>query len=548
MQRQLLFVPLFLLYCLLASFSSLAQSLTFTQAQLVGPQNGRSTTVDSQVRDQAGNNYVSGSFSGVITLGTTTLTSNGGYDIYLYKQDVAGNYLWVQQLGGAGSEGISRLALDVANNVYLAAQTQSSNLVLGSLTLSLSQADIVVAKVNAAGAFQWATKAGNSPTVSGTQLLAVALDPNNNLCLTGYFTGSVAFGATTLNGAGGSDAFVAKISTTGIWDWALRIGGVNGDAGRGLAVDALGNIYLTGSFAGYIGADPGVAFGSTIFHSGNSGTDIFVAKLTATGTFIWAVKAGGADGSDDGYSLALDAAGNPYITGNFSRTASFSTLSLTSAGNFDFFVAKLNPATGAFLWATRGGGADYDYGDVLVSKDNELYVATHYFGTTIVGTNTYSSAGQTAIVLCQLSDTGVLLSSVSAGSTGSDIISSLLPIGQRQVYATGYFLGTSIRFGSTTLTGVAAGNKPFIALAASSGVLATRSASSAQALAVWPNPTNGGFQLINVDVTQTIGVYDTQGRLVVTYSPQDALRGKLILPSGLYVVRNGQQTARVFVR
>jgi hypothetical protein len=548
MQRQLLFVSLFLSYCLLATFSALGQSLTFNQAHLVGPQNGRSTTVDSQLRDQAGNSYVSGSFFGVITFGTTTLTSNGGFDTYLYKQDAAGNYLWVQQIGGAGSEGVSRLAIDAANNVYLAAQTQSPSLSLGSLTLSLAQADIVVAQVNAAGTFQWATKAGNTPTTSGTQLLAVALDPNNNLCLTGYFTGSVAFGATTLNGAGGSDAFVAKISTTGMWNWALRIGGTNGDAGRGLAVDTLGNIYLTGSFAGYVGADPGVAFGSTIFHSGNSGTDIFVAKLTATGTFIWAVKAGGADGSDDGYSLALDAAGNPYITGNFSRTASFGTLSLTSAGNFDFFVAKLNPTTGGFLWATRGGGGDYDYGDVLVSKDNELYVATHYFGTTTVGTSTYTSAGQTDIVLCQLSDTGALLSSVGAGSTGSDLISSLLAVGQRQVYAAGYFLGTSIRFGSTTLTGLAAGNKPFIALATSSGVLATRAALPAQALAVWPNPTNGAFHLTNVDVTQVIAVYDTQGRLLGTYSPQDALRGELILPSGLYVVRNGQQTTRVCVR
>lgn len=548
MLQKLLFLPLLFAYCWLTALCASGQSLAFAQSQLIGVRvNAGSTTVDSQVSDQVGNVYTAGSFNGTITLGTTTLSSAGNFDVFICKQDAGGNYLWVKQISGASFEAAPRLAVDATNRVFVAAQTQSASLQLGAITLNTTQADLVVAQLDASGNFTWAVKAGNSPTTSGTQLMAVAVDASNNLCLTGYFSGSVSFGTTVLNGAGGSDAFVVKISSAGTWAWAIRIGGNNNDAGRGLAIDSTGNIYLTGSFAGYLGTDPGVAFGSTTFYSGNSGTDIFVAKLTAAGTFVWAVRAGGADASDDGYGLTLDTAGNPYITGNFSRTATFGTLSLTSAGNFDVFVAKLNSA-GNFLWATRAGGPDYDYGDRLISQDNELYLAGHYFSTTTLGTSTFNSVGQTDIVLCQLSDSGNILSAVGAGSTGTDLITSLRAGGNSQVYASGYFLGANITFGATTLSGQAAVNKGFVVQASSGGSpLAVQSGVQLQPLAAWPNPTSSAFELANVDTKQAVEVYDTQGRLVMEYRSHDTPAGAVTLPEGLYLVRNGSRTIRVTV-
>ena len=118
------------------------------------------------------------------------------------------------------------------------------------------------------------------------------------------------------------------------WQWAAKAGGTSSDRGYGIIIDDTGNCYVIGSFGGT------ATFGSySLISSGYS--DVFVAKMDATGNWLWAINAGGS-AFETGYEITIDDAGNSYVTGSFMGTATFGSYSLTSNGGSDIFVVKLN--------------------------------------------------------------------------------------------------------------------------------------------------------------------------------------------------------------
>jgi Beta-propeller repeat len=107
-------------------------------------------------------------------------------------------------------------------------------------------------------------------------------------------------------------------------EWAKRAGGGaigSDDQGRSIAVDGSGNSYVTGDFAGSATFGAG-ELNQTILVSAAS-SDIFVAKYDSNGFLVWAKRAGGTSGSDQGRRIALDDSGNSYVTGFFQGSATF---------------------------------------------------------------------------------------------------------------------------------------------------------------------------------------------------------------------------------
>jgi hypothetical protein len=131
------------------------------------------------------------------------------------------------------------------------------------------------------------------------------------------------------------------------------------DAGSGIAVDLSGNVYTTGYFSGTVDFDPGA--GAYNLSSGSADAT-FISKLDNNGHFVWA-KSMGSEGEDFGVGIVLDSAGNVYTAGGFSSTVDFDpgtgTFYLTSAGELDIFISKLN-SDGDFIWAKNMGGTGYD--------------------------------------------------------------------------------------------------------------------------------------------------------------------------------------------
>ncbi len=222
-----------------------------------------------------------------------------------------------------------------------------------------------------AGDFGWAVRGGGSGNDTGR---SVAVDAAGNVFVTGGFQGTADFptdsGPVTLTSAGGTDIFLAEYSAAGSLLWVRQVGGSGGDEGRGVSVDAAGNVYLMGFFSGVVDFGPGS--GATELTSVGT-SDLFVSRWDPSGNLDWAKQLGPkVNDYDYGYGVKADAAGNVYTIGVFAGTQDFDpgagTYNLTSAGGTDIFVSKLD-SDGNFVWADHFGGTAPDYGNAVTVDD-----------------------------------------------------------------------------------------------------------------------------------------------------------------------------------
>jgi len=336
--------------------------------------------------DANGNSYVTGSFPGTATFGAFTITSSGEPDVFVAKIDTDGNWQWAKQAGGSATEFCYGISTDANGNSYVTGSFNGTA-TFGAFTItSIGWPDVFVAKIDADGNWQWAKQAGGSSFEEG---YGISVDANGNSYVTGYFPNTATFGAFTITSSGGYDVFVAKIDTDGNWQWAKQAGGSDADLGYGISTDANSNSYVTGSFI-----DP-ATFGTTTL-TGSGGEDIFVAKIDADGNWQWAKQAGGSD-SDDVKGISVDANGNSYVTGSFRETATFGAFTITSSGNKDIFVAKID-ADGNWQWAKQAGGPDPYCGSdqgkgISADANGNPYVTGYFSNTATFGAFTITSSG-----------------------------------------------------------------------------------------------------------------------------------------------------------
>jgi hypothetical protein len=213
---------------------------------------------------------------------------------------------------------------------------------------------------------------------------SVAVDANGDIILTGVFNTTLSLGGATLTSVGQEDFFVAKLDPTGKVLWAKGYGSTSKDYSTHIAVDAQGNIAVTGSASGNIDLGDGPL--------ANAGmNDIFIIKLDPSGKFLWR-KMFGSPMSDIGYDITFDPQGNVIATGQFQGTIDFGTGSLL-ANAADAYVVKFAP-DGAPLWAQKYGAAYPDYGSrVATSKAGEILVAGGFKGPVDFGTGPIMTPG-----------------------------------------------------------------------------------------------------------------------------------------------------------
>jgi hypothetical protein len=235
--------------------------------------------------------------------------------------------------------------------------------------------------------------------------------------------------------------------------WAIQAGGTSTDVGEAVAVDGLDNAYLAGRFSGAADLN---GDGSVDLTSGGD-TDGFVAKYSSDGTLLWASRVGGPSNdvslTETVRSVAVGADEAVYITGVFAGTAEFGGpgLTLTSQGEDDVFVAKLDPATGGFAWVKRLGGNDEFSQDVVANADG-VFVTGYFNGTADFGPFTLTASQNTDVFVTRLDPaTGDFLWARRMGGTGWNGGNGLALDGSGNLYVTGYFR-TSGNFGGINLT------------------------------------------------------------------------------------------------
>lgn len=230
-------------------------------------------------------------------------------------------------------------------------------------------------------------------------LTSVVSAPNGDTIVAGSFLGSASFGAGALNSAGGWDIVVASLREDGSVRWSKRFGGTGFDRAFGVAVDASGDIYVTGHFERTV--DFG---GGALTSTGN--VDAFLLKLNADGDHLWSRGFGGTT-RDIGLGVGVGTRGRVTITGRFDRVASFGGSPLNSAGSQDIFVAQFDAATGAHRWSRGFGGLGEDVGAALaVDSADHIYVAGRFEQSVDFGNGARTSKGGTDVFLLKLTPDG----------------------------------------------------------------------------------------------------------------------------------------------
>ena len=295
-------------------------------------------------------------------------------------------------IGGTAHDWAGSIAVDTDGNVYIAGATGSTETsfpVAGGpdLTYQGSQ-NAFVAKLNPAGtALVYCGYIGGDVGDAGN---GIAVDSGRNAYVTGYtYSSETSFpvvGGPDLTYNGGAwDIFVAKVNPAGTaLVYCGYIGGDGQDYGAAIAVDGGGNAYVTG-YAGSAETSFPVAVGPDLTFNGGA-WDAFVAKVNPAGTAL--VYCGFIGGTEWDYSnaIAVDGAGNAYVTGTApSPEASFPVVvgpDLTFNGIGDAFVAKVNPAGTALVYCGYIGGNNTEGGyGIAVDGGGNAFV-TGYTGST----------------------------------------------------------------------------------------------------------------------------------------------------------------------
>jgi hypothetical protein len=353
---------------------------------------GSSDKVGAIAVDGADDAYVTGradSSDFPVTPGAAKSTFTGGGDLgsdaYVAKLNATGTaLLYATYLGGSGADQGTGIAVDGAGDAYITGYTDSGDFPVTPGALQRqppgSEGGAFVAKLNSAGtALLYATYLGDSDAGNG-----IALDRAGDAYVAGVIDSS---GFPTTPRApqasyhgGTSNAFVAKLNAAGTaLLYATYLGGSDEDSASGIAVDGAGNAYVTGQadssdFPVTPGAlQPGYRGGA------RNSFNAFVAKLNAAGTaLLYATYLGGSN-IDAASGIAVDGAGDAYVTG-YTASSDFPTTpgaqQSTSPSQASFaFVAKLNRQGSALLYsATVGGSLGAEGAAIAVDGAGNAYV------------------------------------------------------------------------------------------------------------------------------------------------------------------------------
>ncbi len=340
--------------------------------------------------DDYGTSIIQTSDGGYAIAGWTTSFGAGGNDVYVVKLNATGNLQWTRTIGGA-----------LNDNGQSIIQTSDSGYAIAGTASSFASIDFYMAKLDAAGNLQW------TKLIRGDGIFGLA-DYGHSIIQTTDGGYAIA-GYTNSRGAGGWDVYVVKLDGAGNLQWTRTIGGPGNDYGVSIIQTTDGGYAI----AGY----------TTSFGAGLS--DVYVVKLSSTGSLQWTKTIGGAN-NDYGWSI-IQTTDDGYAIAGF--TNSF------GAGGADVYVVKLD-AQGNLQWTKTIGGANDDYGRSIIQTSDGGYV--------IAGATRSFGAGGADVYVVKLDAQGNLQWTKTIGGANDDIGWSII-----QTADGGYAIaGRTLSFGA----------------------------------------------------------------------------------------------------
>jgi hypothetical protein len=369
---------------------------------------------------------------------------------------------WGRSGTASGTETVSSIATDASGNSYATGTFNNTTYVVGTYTLTNSQAtgqDIFILKYDASGNLLWAKSYGGASGNRQDYSPAITLDGTGNFYLSGYTDcASIAFGTTTLTSYGSfgsyNGSFLAKFDSNGNPIWAQ---GFNGQC-FAVAANA-GGACVTGWFlAG------GMSIGTTTF----TGAGFFVGKFDANGNPLWLNKATSSTGGGVpmGTAITMDGSGNCIVGGDYSKTLTIGTATVPNAAslNTDMFIAKYD-MNGNFIWVNRiGDGANDHLSGLSADGSGNVFVTGVFSGTVSVGTSSVTGlSGANAVIgKYDASGNGLWARSPSCTFVSSGISSyGITSDNAGNCYVGGSFGTKNITAGTFTVTNTVSGGGTF---------------------------------------------------------------------------------------
>ena len=402
--------------------------------------------------DNSGSAYTTGYYNGTANFnpaGTYTISNFGSKDVFVSCLNSSGAYVWANAMSGGTDEeglGLSISGTELFVTGYFTGSTDFDRQTSVGYLNSFGLEDIFVSRrYLSTGGSGGAVQLGGTNYERG---LSITNDLSGNVLVTGYFKGVADFDpdlstANLTSTASGYDAFICKLDGTVnmYYIWANKIASTGAEAGYAIKTDALDNVYSTGYFGGTADFDPGA--GTYTLTAGNS--DVYVSKLTSTGTFVWAKNWGSTGGGDEGKGIALDASGNVYTTGRFTSTCDFDpgagSYSLTAAGSDEIFVHKLSCTLPSTVTTTSnlvpiciGTSATYTIG-ITSAIENGVSYSWNSVGPTGISFSP-SSGTNTAITYTASSGFSVVVTATNACGTTTTMVQTITPYSLPTVSAT----------------------------------------------------------------------------------------------------------------
>jgi hypothetical protein len=268
-----------------------------------------------------------------------------------------GDTVWAHELATVGNDAGGSVGVDAAGNVYVAGTFSGPMAIGGASLIGFGGRDIFVAKFEPKGKLLWAKQFGD---VSDETANAMAVDAAGNVVITGSTTEPVNFGGVPVQGL----VYVLKLDASGNHVWSTSCGGTNplmnyGVGGTGIGFDAQGNVVVGGEFAGTMNCGDGP-------HKSSGGLDIFLTMLSENdGHALWSKAFG--DATDQYvYGLSVDSAGNAVIAGTANGLVNFGGMNLFGGG---FYMARFSP-TGAHNWSRQWGAKNEARPSALVTDSS----------------------------------------------------------------------------------------------------------------------------------------------------------------------------------
>jgi len=343
-----------------------------------------------------GNNclYFSGSFYNSLTIGSHTITSSGGADMFLAKFDLSGNCLWLKKAGSYGDDSDRALCLDINGNIYFSGLLANNgsfdniNLLRGSF----------LSKLDTNGNILWVRN-----EISGNGYISKLKIVNNEIVMAGVTANSdTTFIDTTILVSNhiATDGFLARLELNGNCIKAKRFKGHFPDFAGDFDLDYNNNIYLSGLFSDSLTID------ATTLTNNNGNSDMFFCKFDYDFNLIWSKQSHSTSGYGaiaDG--VVKDSEGNFYISGFFSGNATFGIFNVNSSITKDFFVAKYdtNGACYGIIHFGEAEEASIATGSINIDNNGDLIVAGDFINTVNIGSTSLTSYGSSDMFFAKTS-------------------------------------------------------------------------------------------------------------------------------------------------